>query len=85
VLDHIGFDVKDLPAFIKKIEAEGVKLDEPYRKIMGSGAASLSPMRGARASGWSSSGLREDRGRTITPDAVEAGSERARELSVPFS
>jgi predicted enzyme related to lactoylglutathione lyase len=39
VLDHIGFDVKDLPAFIKKIEAEGVKLDEPYRKIMGSGAA----------------------------------------------
>jgi len=39
VLDHIGFDVKDLPAFIKKIEAEGIKLDEPYRKILGSGAA----------------------------------------------
>ena len=39
VLDHIGFDVKDLPAFIKKIEAEGIKLDEPYRKIMGAGAA----------------------------------------------
>ena len=35
VLDHIGFDVKDLPAFIKKIEAEGIKLDEPYRKIAG--------------------------------------------------
>jgi hypothetical protein len=35
VLDHIGFDVKDLPAFIKKIEAEGIKLDEPYRKWRG--------------------------------------------------
>jgi len=32
VLDHIGFDVKDHPAFVKKIEAEGVKLDEPVRK-----------------------------------------------------
>ncbi|HEX3486325.1 MAG TPA: VOC family protein, partial [Micropepsaceae bacterium] len=32
VLDHIGFDVKDHPAFISKITAEGVKLDEPVRK-----------------------------------------------------
>ena len=32
VLDHIGFDVKDLKAFITKIEGEGIKLDEPYRK-----------------------------------------------------
>src|SRR5262249_10436935 len=32
VLDHIGFDVKDHPAFIKKLEAEGIKLDEPPRK-----------------------------------------------------
>jgi catechol 2,3-dioxygenase-like lactoylglutathione lyase family enzyme len=32
VLDHIGFDVKDHAAFVKKIEAEGVKLDEPVRK-----------------------------------------------------
>jgi len=31
VLDHIGFDVKDHPAFLRKIEAEGVKLDEPAR------------------------------------------------------
>ena len=30
VLDHIGFDVKDLKAFIKKLEAQGVKLDRPY-------------------------------------------------------
>jgi catechol 2,3-dioxygenase-like lactoylglutathione lyase family enzyme len=31
ILDHIGFDVKDHPAFVKKIEAEGIKLDEPPR------------------------------------------------------
>jgi len=39
VLDHIGFDVKDLRAFIKKIEAEGIKLDEPYRKNEATGVA----------------------------------------------
>ena len=32
VLDHIGFDVKDHAAFVKKIEAEGIKLVEPVRK-----------------------------------------------------
>lgn len=32
VLDHIGFDVRNLQAFVKKIEAEGIKLDEPVRK-----------------------------------------------------
>ena len=37
VLDHIGFDVKDLQFFVKKIEAEGVKLDEPVRKIEAAG------------------------------------------------
>jgi catechol 2,3-dioxygenase-like lactoylglutathione lyase family enzyme len=31
ILDHIGFDVRDHPAFVKKIEAEGIKLDEPPR------------------------------------------------------
>jgi catechol 2,3-dioxygenase-like lactoylglutathione lyase family enzyme len=31
VLDHIGFDVKDHAAFMKKIEAEGIKLDEGPR------------------------------------------------------
>jgi catechol 2,3-dioxygenase-like lactoylglutathione lyase family enzyme len=30
VLDHIGFDVKDLKAFIKTLEANNVKLDRPY-------------------------------------------------------
>jgi catechol 2,3-dioxygenase-like lactoylglutathione lyase family enzyme len=39
VLDHIGFDVKDLQAFIKKIEGEGIKLDEPYRKNADTGTA----------------------------------------------
>ena len=32
VLDHIGFDVKDYQAVVKKIEAEGITLDEPARK-----------------------------------------------------
>ena len=32
VLDHIGFDVQDHPAFVKKLEADGIKLDEPPRK-----------------------------------------------------
>src|SRR5262245_5910753 len=31
ILDHIGFDVKDHQAFVKKIEAQGIKLDEPVR------------------------------------------------------
>ncbi len=32
VLDHIGFDVKNHAAFVKTIEAAGIKLDEPVRK-----------------------------------------------------
>jgi catechol 2,3-dioxygenase-like lactoylglutathione lyase family enzyme len=32
VLDHIGFDVKNHAAFVKRLEAEGIKLDEPVRK-----------------------------------------------------
>lgn len=30
VLDHIGFEVKNLEAFTKQLEANGVKLDKPY-------------------------------------------------------
>jgi catechol 2,3-dioxygenase-like lactoylglutathione lyase family enzyme len=30
-LDHIGFDVKDHPAFVRKIQAEGVRLDDMPR------------------------------------------------------
>jgi catechol 2,3-dioxygenase-like lactoylglutathione lyase family enzyme len=29
ILDHIGFDVKDLAAFARKLEAEGITLDRP--------------------------------------------------------
>jgi catechol 2,3-dioxygenase-like lactoylglutathione lyase family enzyme len=32
-LDHIGFEVKDLEGFCKKLEAEGIKFDVPYRKV----------------------------------------------------
>jgi catechol 2,3-dioxygenase-like lactoylglutathione lyase family enzyme len=30
-IDHIGFEVKNLDAFAKKLEAQGIKLDEPIR------------------------------------------------------
>jgi catechol 2,3-dioxygenase-like lactoylglutathione lyase family enzyme len=33
VLDHIGFEVKGLEAFCKKLEASGIKLDLPYNKL----------------------------------------------------
>jgi len=39
VLDHIGFDVKNLEAFTKKLEADGIKLDRPYTKNPQTGAA----------------------------------------------
>jgi catechol 2,3-dioxygenase-like lactoylglutathione lyase family enzyme len=32
-LDHIGFEVKGLEAFVKKLEAGGVKFDVPFRRI----------------------------------------------------
>jgi catechol 2,3-dioxygenase-like lactoylglutathione lyase family enzyme len=31
-LDHIGFEIKNLEAFCKNLEAQGVKLDRPYGK-----------------------------------------------------
>ena len=30
VLDHIGFDVRDLAAYVKRLEAAGVKIDRPF-------------------------------------------------------
>lgn len=30
-IDHIGFEVKNLKAFVEKAEAKGIKFDEPYR------------------------------------------------------
>ena len=32
-LDHIGFEVQDLEAFTKKLEADGVKFDSPLRDV----------------------------------------------------
>lgn len=32
-LDHIGFEVDDLDAFVKGLEAKGVKLDGPVRQV----------------------------------------------------
>ena len=32
VLDHIGFEVKNLQTFCKKLEAAGQKFDRPYTK-----------------------------------------------------
>jgi len=32
-LDHIGFEVKDLEGFCKKLEADGVKMEMPYRDV----------------------------------------------------
>ncbi len=32
-LDHIGFEVKNLPEFCKQLEAKGIKFDIPYRTV----------------------------------------------------
>ena len=39
VLDHIGFDVLNLEAFCKKLEAAGIKLDRPFTRNAQTGAA----------------------------------------------
>jgi catechol 2,3-dioxygenase-like lactoylglutathione lyase family enzyme len=36
-LDHIGFEIKDLEAFCKKLEAMGIKLAVTYRKAQAAG------------------------------------------------
>lgn len=33
VLDHVGFEIENLEAFCKKLEAAGVKFDIPYRRV----------------------------------------------------
>jgi catechol 2,3-dioxygenase-like lactoylglutathione lyase family enzyme len=40
VIDHAGFEVANLEAFCKKLEASGVKLDIPYKKASKNGVAS---------------------------------------------
>lgn len=49
-LDHIGFEVKDLEAFAKKLEAEGIKLEMPVRDVpaIGLKIAFLSDPEGTR-------------------------------------
>ena len=32
-LDHIGFEIKDLEAFCKKLDADGIKFDMPFRDV----------------------------------------------------
>ena len=32
-VDHIGFEVKNLEAFTKKLESQGIKLASPYRQV----------------------------------------------------
>lgn len=38
-LDHVGFEVRDLEAFCKTLEAAGVKFDRPYAKVAALGIA----------------------------------------------
>jgi len=38
-LDHIGFEVKNLEAFTKKLEADGITLVRPYTKVAALGIA----------------------------------------------
>jgi catechol 2,3-dioxygenase-like lactoylglutathione lyase family enzyme len=38
-VDHIGFEVKNLEAFCKKLEADGIKLAVPYRQVPALGIA----------------------------------------------
>jgi len=32
-LDHIGFDVVNLEAFVASLEAKGIKIDAPIRRV----------------------------------------------------
>jgi len=38
-LDHVGFEVKNLEEFCKKLEAQGIKLERPYTKVEALGIA----------------------------------------------
>ena len=38
-LDHIGFEVRNLEAFCKQLEASGITLDRPYTKVPALGIA----------------------------------------------
>jgi len=38
-LDHIGFEIRNLEAFTRQLEAQGIKLDRPYTKVPALGIA----------------------------------------------
>ena len=38
-IDHIGFEIKGLEAFVKKLEADGIKIDRAYTKVPALGIA----------------------------------------------
>ena len=38
-IDHIGFEIRNLEAFTKQLEAQGIKLDRPYTKVPALGIA----------------------------------------------
>jgi hypothetical protein len=35
MLDHVGFEVRNLEAFCRTLQADGVKFERPYRKNPG--------------------------------------------------
>jgi catechol 2,3-dioxygenase-like lactoylglutathione lyase family enzyme len=39
-IDHIAFEIKDLETFCRSLEAQGIKLDSPYKKVPELGMAS---------------------------------------------
>ena len=39
VIDHVGFEIRNLKAFCRKLEGDGVKLDVAFRKIRRAGIA----------------------------------------------
>ena len=49
MLDHIGFEVQNLEAFCRKLEADGIEFDRPYSKLpSGFGLAFLTDPWGTR-------------------------------------
>ena len=44
VIDHVGFEVRDLEAFCKKLEGKGIKLTQAYRKGSPLGASVATAM-----------------------------------------
>jgi catechol 2,3-dioxygenase-like lactoylglutathione lyase family enzyme len=41
-LDHVGFEIRNLEAFLKKLEASGIKLDRAYQRSQAAPAVALS-------------------------------------------